>query len=123
VINHSDKPIEFLIDKGNDKPSIFKSVFLSKNKKDTICFYNPDLVSNHYIKAKDSLSFYLSTSNNPYYGLEILFSPKEDYTQDMLELLSSFQLVYNNGKEDICVSQDSTTKITFSNSKSKWTWW
>ena len=40
----------------------------------------------------------------------------------MLELLSNFQLIYNNGEKEICVSQNSDTKIIISNSKSKWSW-
>jgi hypothetical protein len=118
VVNNRDETIKFLIDKGNDKPSLFKSIFISKNKKDTISFYNPDLISEYYIKPKDSLNFYLSTSNNPFYGLERLFSDKKDYTKDMLELLSNFQLIYNNGEKEICVSQNSDTKKIISNSKS-----
>lgn len=120
VKNESDKTLEFLIDDGINNPAYFKWGFQYKNKRDTVEFYSKNLDSKNYIKADDSLIFQLTA---PFYGFKKLFKDKEDYSEDMLDLISQLNLTYNIKQKDICINQKSKIKIGVANRKSKWSWW
>ena len=97
------------------------SNFLFLLENDTINFYNTDKSSEHIVQAKESFSFSLRSSS--YYSFEILFGEKKDYGEDMLNLLSNFQLIYHDDRNKICVNQNSKTEVIVYNDKSKWSWW
>jgi hypothetical protein len=101
--------------------SNFKNIFKINEKIDTINFYNVNEFSEHIIKPKDSFKFSLRADY--LYGFERLFGEKKDYTEDMLKLLSKFELIYDDGENKICVNQNSKTEVIVYNNKSKWSWW
>ena len=101
LINNYSESLTFFSEEENKK-AFFKGMYSFKEKNDTINFYSFRKHGKYLIPSKDSLVITLGT----YFNFEKLIENPKDYTTEMIELISNFQLLYINKDNRHCVTQE-----------------